>query len=100
MKVRFTELHKGEKRMRAEFINEHGKKVHSQRFGLRGGETYVDHKDKDKMRAYVARHGAGNEDWDDKYSAGALSRWVLWSEPSLEAGKKRFAKRFGLTIIH
>lgn len=101
MKVKFTELRAGKHRMRAEFTNEKGEKTHSQRFGLRGGETYVDHKDKGKMRNYLARHGApgANENWEDKYSAGALSRWVLWSEPDLQKGKERFAKRFNLKIV-
>tara|TARA_R110002126_G_scaffold99331_6_gene230517 strand:- start:393 stop:665 length:273 start_codon:yes stop_codon:yes gene_type:complete len=72
-------------------IFENGTKVH---FGLDGGQTYLEHGDKAKRAAYLARH-AVNEKWDDPYTAGSLSRWLLWGDSqsistNLEAFKSRF----------
>lgn len=61
------------KRFVAAFAN--GIKIH---FGQAGGQTYIDHKDKKKRDAYLARHSMNREDWGNPYSAGALSRWILW----------------------
>ena len=48
-------------------------------FGQDGGQTYIDHKNKLKRKAYIARH-AVRENWTDPYSAGALSRFLLWGD--------------------
>jgi len=77
------------KRFMATYAN--GKVVH---FGQKGGQTYIDHKDKDKRTAYLARHKA-KENWDDPYSAGALSRWLLWGDfTDLEKNHKAFMKKY------
>jgi len=62
------------KRFMAIFKN--GKVVH---FGSSVGKTYIDHNDKVKRAAYLARHRV-NENWKDGYSAGALSRFILWGD--------------------
>ena len=65
-------------------------------FGQAGGQTYIDHADKDKRRAYLARHAA-RENWADPYSAGALSRWLLWGDyPSLDRNIARYIQKFKL----
>jgi len=49
----------------------------------------------DKLRnAYIARHRV-NEDWNNPMSAGALSRFVLWEEPTVSGGIRAYKKRFG-----
>ena len=70
-----------------------GSKVH---FGQMLGQTYIDHGDKEKRAAYIARHGAsGRENWEDPYSPGALSRWLLWGDStSLEENIRAYRKRF------
>ena len=72
-----------------------GKRIH---FGQMLGQTYIDHGDKAKRAAYIARHGAsGRENWEDPYSAGALSRWLLWGDStSLEENIRAFRKRFNV----
>ena len=62
------------KRFVAVFSN--GKKIH---FGLKGGSTYVDNHDKKKRQNYIARHQV-REDFNNPYTAGSLSRWILWGE--------------------
>ena len=80
------------KRFMATFAN--GKVVH---FGSAVGKTYIDHGDKIKRQNYLARHSV-NENWKDPYSAGALSRWLLWGDStSLEANHKSFMKKFNIS---
>ena len=70
---------------------ENGTTVH---FGQAGGQTYIDHGDKAKREAYLKRHQA-RENWDDPYTAGALSRWLLWGDSKdLETNHIAFMKRF------
>lgn len=46
-----------------------------------------------RKAAYISRHKT-NENWDDPTSAGALSRWVLWNKPSLQASIADYKRRF------
>lgn len=69
------------------------KEVH---FGQKGSETYVDHGDKQKREAYLARHKV-NEDWTKPDTPGALSRWILWGDSSsLAKNIGAFRKKFSL----
>ena len=77
------------KRFKAVFAN--GKTIH---FGLAGGNTYIDEGNKAKRDAYIARHKV-NEKWDNPYTAGALSRWLLWGDyTDLEKNHRAFMKRY------
>jgi len=68
-----------------------GKTVH---FGMAGGKTYIDEGDKAKREAYLKRHRA-RENWDDPYSAGSLSRWLLWGDSTdLETNHRSFMRKF------
>jgi hypothetical protein len=71
-------------------IFKNGKQVH---FGLEGGSTFIDHKDIEKRKNYIARHRV-REDWNNPYSAGALSRWILWEKPNLQDAIRTFNLRF------
>jgi len=64
-------------------------------FGSKGSSTYLDHKDKEKRQAYIARHQK-NEDWT-KINAGSLSRFLLWGEStSLRTNLASYKKRFNI----
>lgn len=77
------------KRYTAFFSN--GRRVH---FGQAGASTYIDHKDQDLRSAYLARHSVG-ENWKDPYSAGALSRFLLWGKStSLNINISNFKQKF------
>lgn len=77
------------KRFVAVFAN--GEKIH---FGQKGGNTYIDHGDEKKRTAYLARHGAGREDWTS-INPGSLSRWLLWgNSPQLKANIAFFKNKF------
>ena len=78
------------KRFMVTFQN--GKTVH---FGLDGGKTYIDEGDKIKRAAYLARHQK-RENWNDPYSAGALSKFITWGESTdINKNIEAFVKRFG-----
>ena len=70
-----------------------GKTIH---FGASNGKTYIDHGDKKKREAYLARHKV-NENWTNPYSAGALARFLLWGDStSLDANHSAFMRKFGV----
>jgi len=71
-----------------------GKVVH---FGSSNGTTFIDGANEAKKRAYLARHGKNNENWDDPYTPGALSKWILWGDsPSLITNYHTFIRHFNL----
>jgi hypothetical protein len=70
-----------------------GTKTH---FGQAGGSTYVDHADKAKRAAYLARHGV-NEDWTDPKKASTLSRFITWGDyTSIDGNIAAYRRRFSL----
>ena len=64
-------------------------------FGQKGSSTYIDHKDKKKKDAYIARHRK-NENWNDYTSAGSLSKYLLWNLPTLSQSIAYFKNKFKL----
>ncbi len=86
------------------------------RFGQLGASDYTLHKDFDRMVRYLRRHArpedflrrglrslddvrSSKEDWDDIFTAGFWSRWLLWSRPGLKAAKAFMARRFGIRFV-
>ena len=53
-------------------------------FGLKGGETYLEHGDDKTKHNYLKRHRV-NENWGDYTSAGSLARNILWNKRTLKA---------------
>lgn len=83
--------HHPSKRFVAIFHN--GTKIH---FGSKNGQTFIDHQDQKLRENYIKRHSKLNENWDDPYNAGSLSRWILWEKPNLRYAVNSFKKRFNL----
>lgn len=70
-----------------------GKRIH---FGQAGGQTYIDHQDKDKRAAYLARHRI-NEDWTDPKKASTLSRYISWGDyTSIDGNIAAYRRRFSV----
>lgn len=65
------------------------------KFGAVGYDDFTKTKDIYRREAYLARHKTA-ENWDNPTTAGALSRWILWNEPTLSASIKDFKRRFKL----
>ena len=67
-----------------------GKKT---KFGMIKGNTFLDHKDKEKRKNYIARHKK-DLDTKDPQRAGYLSMFLLWgTETNLKDAIKDFNKR-------
>ena len=89
------------------FENPEDKRTKTIKFGAikKNGEPYNDYtiyykedgkKKADEMKdAYIARHKV-NEKFDNPYTAGALSRWILWNKPTVKESLVDYIKRFRL----
>ena len=87
--------HKPEKKFDATFVYPDGhEKVIP--FGAKGMSDFTLHKDETRKQRYLKRHSGMRENWDKPDTAGALSRWVLWNEPTRRASIADFKKRFDL----
>ena len=62
-------------------------------FGSRGMSDYTLHKDASRKQLYLQRHRA-RENWNNPYTAGSLSRWILWNKPTLRASIADYKRRF------
>ena len=76
-------------------FKENGKVVKTTHFGAAGMSDYTKHKDKTRKKRYITRHKK-RENWRDYKSAGALSRYILWGEPTLRASIQKYKQRFNL----
>ena len=64
-------------------------------FGSKNSKTYLDHADKNKRLAYIARH-APNENWQE-VNAGSLSKFLLWGDSTdLQTNLNSYFKRFNI----
>jgi hypothetical protein len=81
-----------QKKYRAIFY-EDGEEIKSVDFGAKNMSDYTIHKDKERKERYIKRHQK-NEDWENPYTAGALSRWVLWEKPTLKSSWDFYKKKF------
>lgn len=93
--VKIVPSHLADKKYDAHFLQENGRtKVVP--FGARGMDDFTKTKDVEQQRRYIERHSRGGENWSSPMTAGALSRYVLWSAPTLRGGIANFKKRFSL----
>ena len=65
-------------------------------FGSAGMSDYTKNKDKERKQRYLDRHRK-RENWKDPTTAGALSRWILWNQPTLKGSIADYKKRFNLS---
>ena len=85
------------KKLKAIFYDEGGKKIKTTQFGDSRYEDYTQHKDKERRSKYRARH---KKDLDKgKYiSAGFLSYYILWGQSAaLKTNINKYKKKFNLT---
>jgi hypothetical protein len=94
MKVDIKPSTRKDKKLMAIFFD-NDKKVKITHFGAKNMSDFTIHKDKERKQRYLDRHKA-RENWNDYMSAGALSRWILWNKPTLNASIADYKKRFKL----
>lgn len=87
------------KRLMAEVTIKGKSKPIIRRFGSPSGFTYYDGATDEKRDNYLKRHSKLNEDWKDITTAGALSRWVLWSERSSGEIEKLLKSKFKIPFV-
>jgi len=90
MKVLIKKSNKSGKKLMAIFDDK--KTIH---FGAEGMSDFTIHKDPKRKERYLKRHKA-REDWNNPMTAGALSRWILWNKPTLNASVEDYKRRFKL----
>jgi hypothetical protein len=81
------------KKWKMTFYDKMRKKIKSVQFGQVGYEDFTTHGDLQRKQNYIQRHKS-SENWNDPYSAGALSYHLLWSKPSLSGAYTAYRKRF------
>ena len=72
-----------------------GKKVS---FGATGYSDFTQHKDEQRKKNYITRHGSGNENWNDLTTAGAWSRWLLWERKTIPEAIRNIEDKFNVKI--
>lgn len=92
--IKITPARDGVHKYNALFKTDEGKYKTIQ-FGAAGMSDYTKHKDPERMKRYLERHRE-NENWNDPMTAGALSRWILWSAPTLIGGIRNYRKHFNM----
>lgn len=88
---------KKEKRFMVFIEDEFKNKKKTIHFGSKNGNTYLEHKDDKIKKNWEARHKV-REDWNDYFSAGFWSKWVLWNKKTLEDSLEDLEKRFKIEI--
>lgn len=85
------------KKLKAIFYDEGGKKIKTTQFGDSRYEDYTQHKDKERRSKYRARHKK-DLDKGNYMNAGFLSYYILWGESAaLKTNIKQYKKMFKLT---
>jgi hypothetical protein len=89
---------KDKKRAIAFFLMDNGQTI-KRKFGYFGSKgTYFDGASEEKRNAYIARHKV-REDFNDVFSAGSLSRWVLWEFRSRNEIEKFYNRKFKIPKV-
>ena len=85
------------KRFKAVFYDRKKEKVKTTQFGDKRYDNFTIHKDDKRKELYRKRHH--KDKIDEPMTAGSLSWWLLWNEPTLEASIKDYERRFGMIYI-
>jgi hypothetical protein len=65
-------------------------------FGAKNGTTFIDGATEQQKKNWIARHSV-RENHNDPYTAGALSRHLLWNTRDFEKNHKVFMKHFNVS---
>ena len=68
-------------------------------FGSSMYEDYTMHKNDTRKKLYIDRHKS-KEDWNNPFTAGFWSRWILWNKKTILASIKDTEKRFKMEIYY
>lgn len=68
-------------------------------FGDNRYQDFTIHKNEQRKLNYINRH-RGNENWNNYYTAGFWSRWLLWNKPTLKESIIDIKNRFSINVIY
>lgn len=97
--IKIVKSDKPDKKFKAIFINKNTNKEKIIHFGSSSNKDYTIYSSTDKEKAekmknaYIARHKV-NENFNNPISAGALSRWILWNKPTIQASILDYKNKF------
>jgi len=90
------------KKLMAVFKNKKTGRNKTVHFGSKGNKDFTIYSEEEsskvassKRKAYIARHQV-REDWSNPFSAGALSRYILWEKKTIPASITYYKKKFKL----
>lgn len=80
------------------FMNNDGqtKKVS---FGAKGYSDYTIHKNPERKERYLKRHFK-NENWNNPFSRGSLSAFILWNKPTIKESFDFYNDYFGFKKLN
>ena len=98
MKVDIKKSTRSNKRYMAIFGDDSGNKS-TTHFGYadknKTGDTFIDHNDDNKKKAWIARHKVrGN--FTDYKSASSLAKHILWEEKKVTDAIRKYKQKFNL----
>ena len=98
MKVDIKKSSRDDKRYMAIFTDSSGNKS-TTHFGYadknKTGDTFIDHNDDNKKKAWIARHKVrGN--FTDYKSASSLAKHILWEEKKVTDAIRKYKQKFNL----
>jgi hypothetical protein len=71
---------------------------HKHHFASDVGQTFIDHQDEDKKKAWISRH-KNDKGFNSKHSGIYHSRKLLWEEPTLKKAIKKYEKEHNVKIV-
>jgi len=89
---------KDKKRLIAFFLMKDGK-TRQKKFGSYGSYSFSDGAEEKIRNNYIKRHSKLNEDWNDIFSAGSLSRYILWEFKSNNEIEKFYNRKFKIPVV-
>jgi hypothetical protein len=93
--IQLLKSKKENKRFEAKFFDIEKNKIKSVNFGLKGGNTFIEHKNTKTKDAWIARHSVTG-DWTKPDTASSLAFHILWNKPTLSASFNDYLKKFNL----
>ena len=90
---------KPNKKFYIQYINPKTGREKKTYFGQAGANDYTITKDDEAKARYLKRHRGMGEDYTNIYTPGALSKFLLWNQKTLNKSIKDTNERFGVKIV-
>jgi hypothetical protein len=90
---------KPSKKYMVKFLNPKTGRLKTIHFGAAGMIDYtIWHKDEKHKNRYLERHSRFHEDWNNPYTAGFWSRWLLWNKKTIADSIRDINDRFNIKV--